>query len=206
MKKSPEADYRAKIDQYFKLYFNIEREVWSIEGKRIDYILQCKKTGYLFGVEVKHTEHMKGIDIGNYIKQASGYSSMKWKTSFSDMPVIVPIFITPAISNTIKQIIPESKTVIAPRYCDGKPYNDQFGEYYQSFHDEDHTHSNVNSMLSAFGIGEIKKKHYNVWDATGDVKAVPYFIFLYANKIIWQSTSSGLHKNNYDSYWKHTSI
>jgi len=181
--------YRQKIDPYFHKYFNVETEVWSVCGKRIDYVLKCKEYGVLFGVEVKHTEHMRGTDMGEYLKQASGYSEMYWKTKFASTAVKIPIFITPAISNTIKQIIPESKVNIAPNWCDGIPHNEYTAEYYQTFHKQNDKHSNVHGMISsAFGIGEIK---------TID----NHFVFMYANKPIWQNNYNRLHITNYNFYW-----
>lgn len=181
--------YRAKIDPHFKKHFIIDTEVYSKTGKRIDYILKCKQFGVLFGVEVKHTEHMRGRDIGKYLKQAQAYSEMFWKTKFSATPVKVPIFIAPAISNTIKQIVPESKRTLTPHWYDGKKHDDQTAEYYQVFHKQNDKHSNVHSMISeAFDIGEIK---------TVD----GHFVFMYANKPIWQNDYDKLHLTNYNFYW-----
>jgi hypothetical protein len=188
-KLSPEQIYRAKIDPYFKIHFEMETEVYSKEGKRIDYILKCKQFGVIFGVEVKHTGHMRGVDIGKYLKQASGYSEMFWKTRFASNPIKVPIFITPAISNTIKQIVPESKKMLKPHWVDGKPNYDCDAEYYQAFHEQNDKHSNVHSMISeAFNIGEIKTVDNN-------------FVFMFANKPIWKSNYNKLHITNYNFYW-----
>ena len=98
-----ENEYRQQIDKHFNDFFEIEREVRSTNKKRIDYILKCKYSGVLFGVEVKSTERMRGVDIGKYILQASNYYNEFWKTKFSETPCRVLIFITPAISNFIKQ-------------------------------------------------------------------------------------------------------
>lgn len=180
-----EKEYRKKIDKHLEGYFEVEREVYSQNKKRIDYILKCKASSVLFGVEVKSTQHMTGVDIGKYIIQASGYYYELWKTKFSDKPVRLQIFITPAISNFIKQIKPETKKVITST-------SGNVIEYYESFHSSDHEHSNVNSMLAAFNIGEIRKINNE-------------FKFIYANKVIWSSYKTPncrLHKNNFDFYNK----
>ena len=189
MKK--EEQYRSMIDPHFEEHFNVQREVWSTEKRRIDYVLQCKETHALFAVEVKHLEHMRGVDIGAYIKQASEYSNHYWKTKFAIKPIKLMIFITPAISNFIKQVIPKSKVLLYPYWHHGEQESNIKEEYYQSFHRSDHNHSNVNSMLSAFNIGEIRKINNAI-------------CFIYANKLIWRSkypwNNRKLHKENYDMY------
>ena len=188
MKK--EEQYRLMIDPYFERYFNVEREVWSTGKRRIDYVLQCKESFKLFGVEVKHLEHMRGIDIGAYIKQASDYSNHFWKTKFAIKPIKLMIFITPAISNFIKQVEPKSKLLLSPSWYHGQQQSNIKGEYYQAFHRSDHDHSNVNSMLSAFSIGEIKSINNKIK-------------FIYSNKLIWTSCnkwSPRLHSDNFNFY------
>jgi len=179
----PEEKYRTEIDQVLNVYFNIDREVWSVEHKRIDYVLQCKKSKALFGLEVKHTNHMRGEKIGEYLLQASGYAKMNWKTIFTANPVKIPIFITPAISNTVKQVLVESRTII-----DGN-------EYYQVKHKTDHEHSNINSMIgSAFNIGEVRSFKIMTYN-----KPFSYFAFMFNNKPIWRSCDdSKVHNINYN--------
>jgi hypothetical protein len=179
--------YRSKIDMYFEKYFYIEREVWSTNKRRIDYVLKCKVSGALFGVEVKHLEHMRGVDIGEYIMQAHDYAKHFWKTKFNETPTKLLIFITPAISNFLKQVIPESLIELTPTWYDGKPDNTIKSEYYQSFHKSTHDHSNVNSMLGVFGIGEIRKIENR-------------FKFIYSNKIIWQSHNNPNFRLHQESY------
>jgi len=183
-----EDDYRKLIDPFFERYFNMEIEVWSTQKKRIDYVLQCKQSGALFGVEVKHNDHMRGEKMGQYLLQAHDYSKMYWKTKFSPQPVKLHIFITPALSNTVKQIIPETKIILNRYYCDGK-FAEYEAEYYQAYHASDHEHTNINSWLSAFGIGEIRKLHNKA------------FIFSFNNKILWRSDRQiKLHPVNYNFY------
>jgi len=184
----PEEQYRTKIDSYFEYYFNIQREVWSCEGRRIDYILQCKESNAIFGVEVKHENHMRGEKMGEYLLQAHDYSKMKWKTQFLNEPIKVMIFITPAISNTVKQVVVESKTILNRKFIDGIE-TEWPAEYYQAKHESTHEHSNINSWISAFGIGEIRKFDQR------------YFAFMFNNKPIWRSYNSNrLHEINYNFY------
>lgn len=184
---SPEQDYRNKIDKYFNQYFDVETEIWSQEGRRIDYVLRCKQSGAIFGVEVKHENHMRGLQLGQYLLQASDYSTMHWKTLFAAHPIKMLVFITPAISNTLKQVVVESRLMLNRKYVDGKQTTAP-AEYYQSFHSTYHEHSNVTSFLSAFNIGEIRK----IRDR---------FHFIYNNKNIWISRNTNrLHKVNYNFY------
>ena len=67
-----------KIDKTLEKYFDIETECVSFcKKKRIDYILRCKKSDALFGLEVKNTYRKRGNDIGKFAKQslpACGFS------------------------------------------------------------------------------------------------------------------------------------
>jgi hypothetical protein len=178
-----EEQYRNEIDKTLKLFFELDVEVWSVEHRRIDYILRCKKSGSLFGLEVKHINHMRGEKIGEYLLQASDYSTMNWKTKFSISPVKVPIFITPAISNTVKQVLVESRTII-----DGN-------EYYQAKHQSTHEHTNINSMIGCgFNVGEIRSFKLEKYG-----KPFNYFAFIFNNKPIWRSCDdSKVHEVNYN--------
>ena len=93
----PEQIYREKINKVLLKYFDLDEEVKSLNGKRIDYILKCKKTNAIFGLEVKSEMHKRGIDVANYLDQAKCYASEFWMTKFTDKPINVLIFITPAI-------------------------------------------------------------------------------------------------------------
>jgi hypothetical protein len=78
----PEDRYRKIINSHLIKKFEMEFEVWSeCMTKRIDYILKCRESGYLFGLEVKSKEHLTGTKLGEYLKQASSYSKLKFKTT-----------------------------------------------------------------------------------------------------------------------------
>ena len=90
----PEDRYRERINKYLINDFEMDFEVWSeCSTKRIDYILKCRESGYLFGLEVKKKEHLTGTKLGNYLKQASNYSNLKFKTKFLPVPEKILIFI-----------------------------------------------------------------------------------------------------------------
>jgi hypothetical protein len=175
----PEEEYRIKIDKHLERYFIIDREIKSVCNKyRIDYILQCKESKKLFGLEVKSEKRMRGNDFGKYLKQASNYSNCQWYSKFGKVKVL--IFITPAISNSFINIT-------KMEYLNGK-------EIYYSQHDRNHEHSNVAGLIGqGFNIGEIRSfKGYYVND---------YFSFMYRNKTIWSSRLKGkIHEVNYDFY------
>jgi hypothetical protein len=176
----PEQLYREKINKHLQKYFVIEEEVKSKCKKyRIDYVLKCKKSGALFGLEVKSEDRMRGNKFGEYLKQASNYSSATWCSAYFGETKLL-IFISPAISNSFINI--REKKII----------NNQ--EYYISFHDSKHEHSNVNGLIGQIcNIGEIRSFiNYN---------NQPYFAFIYRNKIIWSSNLwSKTHTNNYKFY------
>lgn len=179
-----ELGFRVKIDPFLEEHFHVEREVRSTTGRRIDYVLMCKRSNVLFGLEVKSTKHMTRQWIARFLMQANDYSKLRWKTSFSPEPVKVMVFIAPAVSNTVKQVIPESM----------RPIPGTFNETYQSYHASTHDHTNVNSFISeAFNVGEIRQP------TRGRV------IFSFMNKIIWSNTlTGGLHQTNYEFYTNRT--
>ena len=93
-KSTPENDFRIKIDKHLRQYFDLEIECWSkCKTKRIDYILRCKTSGAIFGLEVKNTYRKRGNDIGAFALQASQYSQLYWITSFLNKPIKVLVFI-----------------------------------------------------------------------------------------------------------------
>jgi hypothetical protein len=175
----PEEYYRAKIDKYLTMYFIIEREIKSVCGRyRIDYVLQCKESKKLFGLEVKSEKRMRGNDFGKYLKQASNYSDCEWYSKFGKVKIL--IFITPAISNSFINIT-------KMEYLNGK-------EIYYSQHDRNHEHSNVGGLIGQIcNIGEIRSfKGYYGND---------YFAFMYRNKTLWSSRLKGkIHEVNYNFY------
>lgn len=184
-----EEDYRKAIDVHLSAHFDIDREVWSTEKKRIDYVLRCKKTGALFGLEVKANKIRKGREYGKYLKQASEYSKQTWRHRFGE-PCKLLIFISPAFSSHFLQI---DKNV--------EPIKLGFHTYYKPFHEINGTHQNLNSLLGELcNLGEVKTfKHFH------HNQKINYFAFMFRNKFIWSSLNTtharaGLHKPNYDFY------
>jgi hypothetical protein len=175
----PEESYRAKIDKYLERYFIIDREIKSVcNNYRIDYILQCKESKKLFGLEVKSEKRMRGNDYGKYLKQARYYSASEWYSRFGKVKVLV--FITPAISNHFINITKMD-------YLDGK-------EIYYSQHTKNHEHCNMHGLISeANDIGEIR--------SFKDYYGNDYFSFMYKNKPLWSSRLKGkIHEVNYNFY------
>ena len=186
----PEEKFRAKIDQHFERFFRIEREVQSkCKTARIDYILQCKDSDAVFGVEVKKENIKRGLNFGNYAIQASKYSEYEWMHSF-DAPKKMLIFIAPAISSKFIEIYKNDFGVM--QYKKHGLFN-----YYRAKHEIDNEHHNLHSFISTtLNIGEIKTINRNSKNE--------YFAFLYKNKAIWRSCTKfhkgGLHETNYKFY------
>lgn len=179
----PEEIYRNKINILLYKYFNVQEEAYSISGKRIDYILQCKSSNAIFGLEVKSEKHKRGIDIGKFLKQAEGYVSELWKTKFLKEPGKIIIFIAPAISASFVQLANPKEIPIKHNNYD----------YMSMFHPMLCDHSNVNSWIGeAHGIGEIRKHSYRDKE----------FTLTFMNKIIWESCKGigKLRKMHYDAY------
>jgi len=189
MTMKSEEEYRSKIDPFLGSYFYIDREVWSTDKRRIDYILKCKESGALFGLEVKNDTFKRGQTLGEFAKQAQDYSKMYWKSRFTSNPIKVIVFIAPAISNSVKQIDPCSKVMLKPSWYKGEANYNFEGEYYQVFHQAECQHSNVHSMLTTLGgFGEVRKFEGKIH-------------FMYNNKVIWKSNRTNrLHEVNYNFY------
>jgi len=166
-----EQDYRNNIDKVLIKYFDIDTEVWSVcMNKRIDYILRCKKSGVLFGLEVKQKNIHKGTEIGKYLLQASEYSKLVFRSKFGLTKML--IFISPAISSIYKEIKQETLKI-----SKGK-------EYFEIMHPLKSKHSNINSLVGSFGVGEIRSFEKS-------------FSFIIKNSEVWSSVN-GLNENNYN--------
>lgn len=175
-----EKEYRYKIDKTLEVHFNIDREVWSVDGTaRIDYVLQCKESLALFGLEVKKNMIHRGTEIGKYLKQAERYTKLKFNSKFNTTEV--PIFISPAISEIYKEVKPDSY-----KFVSGK-------ETFEPYHNSDSKHSNINSLIGCFNIGEIRKFKN---------RQGPYFSFIFKNSEIWKSDNTYGPKINENNYKK----
>jgi hypothetical protein len=175
-----EKNYRAQIDGFFERYFDIDREVQSTCGKAIDYVLRCRKSGLLLGVEVKRIDnHKTGATYTAYLKQAGEYAKMRFLTRFSNEPQKVLVFITPSLSHYFKEVMPGSKRVI-----DGV-------EYFQAYHSDDNTHSNINGIIGGLlHVGEIRSMGQKV-------------AFVFRNWVIWSAINGrgvSFSKEKYQRY------
>jgi hypothetical protein len=180
----PEESYRAKIDPFFEKYFDVDREVSSDCGKyRIDYLLRCKESNAVFGVEVKSEVRKRGRDFALYIKQAQNYRSAYWNSKRFGL-VNTIVFITPAVSNFITNVNPDN--------CITIPKNGLNVIYAEILHPLEHPHNNFHTFLGELcEIGEIKSFTNN----TGN-----HFQFIYRGKTIWSSLNK-LHKKNHETYF-----
>jgi hypothetical protein len=178
----PEQEYRQRIDESLLNYFEIEREVYSTFGKRLDYVLKCKHSKALFGLEVKSDLHKRGNNYVSFLKQANEYTNELWKTIFYPEATKLPIFIAPAVSKDIKQIVLTSRISY------------KGDSYYKLFHSSEVKHCNVHGLISGLlDVGEIKKYR-------GDK-----FCFMYHNWDVWTSYKTPEHRfkqKHYESYFK----
>ena len=164
-----EADYRIKIDKTLEQYFYIDREVWSVCGsKRIDYVLKCKESDVLFGLEVKDKIIHRGAKIGEYLKQASNYTTLEFNSKFDKTKI--PVFISPAISDLYKEVKPGTLKRV------------KGVETFEAFHKSDSKHSNINSLIGSFNVGEIRKFEY-----IHNVYGHKWFSFIFKNMEVWRS-------------------
>jgi len=124
---------------------------------------------------------LTGTNLGMYLIQAANYSNYEFKTKFIQVPIKILIFISPAISNVIREIKLESKIMV----------NDK--EYFELYHDFNLTVNNVNSFIGCFNVGEIRS-------FKGNLPKYNYFYFLYKNQIIWDSLN-GIRLHNYNKVY-----
>lgn len=177
-----EEEVSIKIVRVLEKYFYIYPEEKSkCRNGRIDFILVCKKSNVVFGLEIKKIDYKRGEDLGKLIKQVIGYVKMEFKVD--NFYRKIPIFIAPPISYDLLM-------------CPGKMLVIDDIEYFSDRHSKTDTHHTVNGMLGVFNIGEIRKS---------STFKENYFHFVSSNKIIWTSKmeygknySIGLHKINYD--------
>ena len=186
MQKLSEKEFRDVVDPYLEKYFNIEREVRSSCGTaRLDYVLENKRTGDLFGIEAKQNGKLRGEHMGKNLLQCKRYTSLTWIGNLARHQK-VPIFLMPGISEQFIQIDKQDDG-----WC--KKIPGEFKLFYRAYHSHYHEHHNLNSIIStAFNVGEVKLEYFNG-------KKEMYFSF--NNKIIW-SARYGVHKKNYDFLFK----
>lgn len=154
-----EYDYVNKVCKYLQKFFYIKREVWSKCRKhRIDLVIWNKqKQDLVFGIEVKNqVRQMRGITIGEWLIQSIQYS--KCHFPFNGHVNRIPILIVPPITYTYFQEVPDNTDVIR-------------------FHEKSHEHNNVNSMIGAFKVGEIR----SFKDKNGFA-----YKFIFRNHTCWQ--------------------
>lgn len=186
-----ELEYSNKICQHFSRYFDIEKEVWSVDGKsRIDLVLIDKTNiDIVFGVEIKRFESKRGEEIGKFIIQANRYA----KSYFNVLGVKrkLPILLCPALSYNYL-ICSEHKLV----------HEDK--EYFADRHDKDNEHHTINGILGCFLLGEVRKFCY-VEYKTKNTK--DYFRFVFSNKTLWSNQPEynstkpkGVHLVNYTKH------
>lgn len=165
---------------HFSQWFKIEPEQWSDCGKgRIDYIITCKKSEAVFGVECKRPGNKKGTGAGDIILQCVKYSLMTFKG------VRIPVFLVPAFSKN-QFVCPIDKIT----------HTDGFHYYKEKHNQEDHTHHTFNGFLGAFNVGEIRKMTPEKWPT--------YHIFSFSNQVIFSTKHYGnqmvgLHQKNYET-------
>jgi len=177
----------------FDKYFNVLTERWSrCRNGRIDFVLQCKQSGALFGVELKSTENKKGEEIGEIVKQCIRYRDYEFMIEEGEYNTLakfkkLPIFVCPAISNNIFAWVDERITIYDK-------------EYIKDRHKTDHEHHGFNGFLGSFGIGEVRTFSFIEYKTQ---KTKKYFSMIISNRETWSSKKyngiiKGLHQKNYE--------
>lgn len=172
-----EFDFQQKMIKYFEKYFNIYPEVWDVNmTKRIDLVLihkSDKDKKFPFGIELKKHEKKRGKDVANWLKQASNYNDLDFKT-FGKLLILV----APQISiNYLREGIEMT--------------NHENKEFEQ--------HNNVNTFLAQFGIGEVMKitRHNNLKNIFEKS-----LCFVFNSKILYEYCNDDLKIGNLISLWK----
>lgn len=156
-KRSPRSEEINRVDgvedhildktlPHFAKYFNIRREVWSVDGKsRIDVVLIHKTTPELIiGVEAKKADYKRGDNIGEHILQAFRYTLSDFLLDGNRQKI--PVALLPPLS--YNYLIMKDAVIV-----------ENGVEYFADRHDLTSEHHTVNGMLGAFGIGEVRRRN-----------------------------------------------
>jgi hypothetical protein len=177
-----EKEIEQKIINALRPFFHIKQEVWSLDHKsRIDFIITCKRSNAIFGLEIKKFEEKKGDEIGKIVEQCFRYTNCKFDINGEFKKV--PIFLAPPLSYLFF-ICPKEMQII------------NGFEYFKDRHDKNHEHHSINGFLGNFDVGEMR---------TFMINEKQYFRFMMSNKIIWSNHPKwgsgdifGLHEVNYN--------
>jgi hypothetical protein len=177
-----ENELQLKISNRLKTWFNVYPEYKTLcKTGRIDFIIECKITKALFGLEIKKIDKKKGNDMGLLIKQAHRYSNSCF--TFNNVTQKIPIFIFPALSYDYL-ICPEKMIIV-----EGE-------EYFKDRHTKDFVHHTIQGFIGVWNVGELRV--YKEKENT-------YIRFVFNNQEIWTNEPQwnnpeikGLHKENYN--------
>lgn len=139
--RTDEKELQDKIAEFLSRYFYVEKEVWSTDRKsRIDIAMIHKSDIsklYPIGIEIKTDDKKTGSSLGQWLKQANGYS-FKSFVNFGKLMVVT----YPQISG---KCLAEGMLM--------HPHNVFESGDFACQH-------NVNTFLGQFNIGELQKyKH-----------------------------------------------
>lgn len=95
-----------KIEKYLSKYFKVYREVRSNDNKDIIDIIVKDKLNNIFGIEVKQLNIQRPNNFIKYIQQCQRYTKAEFK-NFGNIKILM----CPGISETSKDIFPESRTI-----------------------------------------------------------------------------------------------
>lgn len=196
-----EEEFKLKLVSIFENHFNVMIEVWSkCKTKRIDIVLTHKILKEVsFGIECKIPDRKRGQKIGEYVIQANHYSKLEWQ-DYNGYYKKIPILICPPLS--YKYFLMNEKTIYINDTSNLEISNinncNIYNKWHQDRHTENDTHHSFNGFLSAFNIGEVRKKHNK-------------YYFVFANQILFDTSvnmkftsifKNNIHFNNYNKLIK----
>lgn len=164
-----EGDIVERTLPFLKPYFNVYREVTSVDGhSRIDLVLVHKLVKELIsGVEAKRIDDKRGQSIGEHILQAFRYILSDF--IIDGKKVTIPVALLPPLS--YNYLIMKDNVLV-----DGDV------EYFSDRHDLTSEHHTVNGILGAFGVGELRKRFEPRLDSYREQLG-----FWFQNREIWQN-------------------
>lgn len=167
--RTDEKELQDKIALFLAAYFNVEKEVWSMDRKcRIDIAMVHKSDTerlYPIGIEIKTDDKKTGSSLGQWLKQANRYT-LKSFINYGKLLVIT----YPQISG---KCLAEGMLM--------HPHN--------VFESGDLAcQHNVNTFLGQFNIGELQK--YQHQDKT-------YLRIVFNSRMIWDHRRNDFRVNNY---------
>lgn len=167
--RTDEKELQEKIASFLAKYFDVEKEVWSIDYKnRIDITMFHKSDilhFYPIGIEIKTDDKKSGSTLGSWLKQCIGYTQKEFK-NYGELMIIT----YPQIA---EKCLSEGQLMSKHNVFESGILAHQ---------------NNVNTFLAQFGIGELQRYRH---------EGKEYVRIVFNAKMIWDQRKDLFRTDNY---------